>query len=112
LNKSILRYIIIRPDFTDEPARLKVTPRACSYVQIKNMALPAIIETVSLTTLFEKRNLVLLGELHEAGKHLGELDDLLDDAGQLLGRGRPQLLRGLEKSYFSSACSSLWTMWQ
>jgi len=42
-------------------------------------------------TGLEQHNLVVLGEVHEAGNHLGELYDLLNSKRQLLCHLSPQL---------------------
>ena len=46
---------------------------------------------ISERTGLEEHNLVILGEVHEAGNHLGELDDLLHGECQLLCHLSPQL---------------------
>ena len=48
-------------------------------------------------TCFEEDDLIVLRQLHEAGHHFGEFDDLLDDGRQLLRAVEPQLLVGLKR---------------
>ncbi|CAN8014588.1 unnamed protein product, partial [Ixodes persulcatus] len=70
-------------------AEARNTSRSCTYPQQ-----PAHTKRPPLKfrTCFEQHYLVILRELHESRHHLGELNDLLDDLGQLLRAIQPQFL--------------------
>ena len=71
--------------------------KACNFKIKYIQFLSSFILGIFLFTFLKENNLVILIEFHESWNHLRELDDLLDQVGQLLSRRHPELLVSLKQ---------------